>query len=182
MSHPSPRRLPTVALLATLLVLVSAGPVAAKMPYFSVEVSPAQPLAGVPFEVVVRTWNDAEHTQPAAWDLPIDGVLVLRRAEDADVRFGSIPVPLRLVTADEYRATVEIAEAGDWVLVAFPDRSGWSTSVVPEGYPDRIPIRVATPQERLAPEIALSIVAGIPIALGILAEVWRMVSTTADRS
>jgi hypothetical protein len=53
------------ALLASLLL--SAGPAVAKLPPWTCELSTTQPLVGERVRVDVRYWEDAAHTEPAAW-------------------------------------------------------------------------------------------------------------------
>ncbi len=121
-------------------------PVAAKMPYFSIEVSPAAPVADEPIRIVVRTWVDVAHTSPAGFEAPgvMEGILVIRDARmgGADVpEIPEIAVSLRSQAPDLYAGTVTLP-AGDWRIVAFPDRAGWGLASVPVGYPDEIALTV----------------------------------------
>ena len=113
---------------AALIALSVAGPVSAKMPYFTVELTPAAPRAGEPISVVVRTWDDVQHTIPARFAASevMDGLLVIRAAGGGSP---DIPVPLRLRKPDRFVGTVTLP-AGDWALVAFPNRAGWATAAV----------------------------------------------------
>ena len=144
-----------LGLAATLLVAV--GPTAAKIPFFSVEVSPPDPTDGEVVLVTVRMWDDPSHTQPSTWSEPIIPDL-LEFQGDA----GRIPITLHRLDDATYRAEVTLA-AGSWRLVAFP--MGVARSVVPaEGYPT--PIRV-TVSERW--DLSAGAVMAVAGALGIVA-------------
>src|SRR5688500_8129440 len=52
---------------AVAALLLAVGPAAAKIPYFSIEVSPTDPVDGDVVVVVLRMWDDAAHTQAATW-------------------------------------------------------------------------------------------------------------------
>jgi hypothetical protein len=138
-----PACLLTATALAVLVLLPSATGVLAKVPYFTIETSPAEPRANEPIVVTVRTWADAAHSVPttsadATIDLTasLDSLLVVRRAGSSD-----IPIHLVEVETSRFAATITLP-AGDWTLIAFPDRSGWSDPAVPAGYPDAIPLAV----------------------------------------
>ena len=142
-------RLLRAASLAVIFGASVAIPAAAKMPYFSIEVSPAVPLADQPIRIVVRTWVDAAHTHPAGFEAPgaMDGILVIRDARNVNADVPEIPdvaVPLRPRAPDLYTGTVTLP-AGDWLIVAFPDRTGWGIASVPAGYPDKIALAVQPP-------------------------------------
>jgi hypothetical protein len=139
--HRRPIRLIGATILAVLVVLPSAAGAFAKVPDFTVETSPADPRPNEPIVVTVRTWADGAHLIPASSDdaglrASLDDLLVVRRA-------GSPDRPIHLVEVDPnlFAATITLP-AGDWTLVAFPDRSGWSTPAVPAGYPDMLPLAV----------------------------------------
>ncbi len=128
--------------LVVVLILFMAAPAAAKMtPFFTVAIDPAAPVAGQPMVVVVRTWSDAAHTTPAGFDAAatLDGLLVLRPTTGGSA---DIPIPLRFAAHDEFRATLIVPSAGDWSLVAFPDRTGWGSPNVPAGYVDALHVTV----------------------------------------
>nr|MBA2632364.1 hypothetical protein [Chloroflexota bacterium] len=95
--------------------LLAVGAAAAKMPYFSVEVSPPDPVDGGVVTIVVRMWDDARHTQPATWgpESPIEGLLEFRG--DA----GNLPITLVRVDESSYAAEVTLPE-GTWRLIPFP--------------------------------------------------------------
>ena len=147
----------------TLLALSVAGPASAKLtPYFTVEIRPTEPVAGEAIVIVVRTWEDAAHTIPARLDTAaaLDGILVLRPAAgDAP----DVAVPLQYQDLDVFRATVVMPSAGDWKVVAFPDRTGWASPDVPPGYPDTIALAVRAQSNRVSPILAL---AGLTAAIG----------------
>ena len=137
-------------------LLVAVGPAAAKVPFFSVEVSPPNPADGDVVRVTVLMWDDASHTQPATWSEPaIDGLLEFR----GDV--GSVPITLHRLDDARYRAEVTLA-AGSWRLVAFPLGVA-RTSDADEGYPT--PVRVMV-SERW--DLSVSAATAVAGALGIL--------------
>lgn len=128
--------------LGVLITLCVAGVASAKgTPYFTVAISPPQPVAGEAVVVTVRTWEDVAHTVPAslASAATFEGLLVLRAADGVSP---DVAVPLAYQAPDEFRATVVVPAAGDWKLVAFPDRTGWASPTVPAGYPDSIALTV----------------------------------------
>ena len=135
-------RMVRAAAFAAIIAGSGAEPVAAKIPYFTVEITPAAPIAGEPMLIVVRFWVDAGHTNaaPFDWEPTMDNLLVVR----ADSGRPEVPVTLQLREPGRFEATVTL-QAGDWTIVAFPDRSGWATADVPEGYPDTISIVVGEP-------------------------------------
>lgn len=128
--------------LAALVTVLVATPASAKMPYFSLTITPTSPIAGQPIVIAVRLWQDAAHSIPARLPAPValDRLLTLRSVERGP---SEIPISLRYeADPDEYRATVIVPSAGEWHVVAFPDRSGWSSPQVPSGYPDTISLTV----------------------------------------
>ena len=138
-------------------VLLAVGPVAAKIPYFSIEVSPAAPVDGDAVVIVVRMWDDAGHTQPATWSPgpTIDGLL--------EVRGPSGRVPVTLVQLDDvtYRAEVTLA-AGKWEVVSFPDLNGGAgvphpRPIITVGLP--VADSISSAATRIGPGGALGIVA-----------------------
>lgn len=171
-----PARLLRAAGLACVVTLSIVPAASAKMPYFTVEVAPPEPVAGQPIQVVVRLWQDADHTIPAPFEsVPavMDDLLVLRAAGD---RAPDIPVPLRLSQLDyRFEGSVSLP-AGAWTLVAFPDRSGWATSEVPAGYPDTIALTVREPGPTLPAFLILVAIAAllVALALGLLLRLRRV--------
>ena len=159
------RRLGSAIAIAAVLCLAATQSVAAKMPYFTVEVEPAAPIAGEPFVVVVRTWEDLEHSRPAGFGAgELSGLLVARAANGDSP---NVAIPLLLREPDRYEASL-ILPAGDWTIVAFPDRSGWSSPTVPVGYPDTIPLVVREPGSgQTALVAAFLIVAPVILAIGL---------------
>lgn len=152
--------------LAAIIALSVAAAVSAKTPYFTVEITPAAPVADEPTLVVVRTWEDADHTIPARFDAleAMDGLLVFRATGGGAP---DIPVPLRLRERDRFEGSVTLP-AGDWTLVAFPDRTGWSTAEVPAGYPNTVALTVREPGPDLpAFVIPLVAVAAVLVALAL---------------
>jgi hypothetical protein len=137
------KRLAVAIALAALLPLAAAANAAAKTPWFTVQVEPPAPIAGESFLVVVRTWEDPGHSIPARFGdvAALDDLLVVRppRGDGPDVA-----VPLLPRGQDRFEASLTLP-AGDWALVAFPDRAGWASPDVPLGYPDSIRLTVRAP-------------------------------------
>jgi hypothetical protein len=161
-----PARLLRATCFAAVIALSVAAAVSAKTPYFTVEITPAAPVADEPILVVVRTWDDADHTIPAHFDAveAMDGLLVVRAAGGGAP---DIPVTLRLREPDRFEGSVTLP-AGDWTLVAFPDRTGWSTAEVPAGYPNTVALTVREPGPDLpAFAIPLVAVAAVLVALAL---------------
>ena len=154
------KRLALAATAAAALSLTMAVGVLAKMPFFTVTVDPSVPTAGEPFLVVVRTWEDVAHLRPAGFSQvgAMSGLLVARQSSGGSA---DIAIPLMLIAPDRFEATVNLP-AGDWTLVAFPDRSGWADPSVPAGYLDTILLTVRQPlpdDAGLAVAIAVVVVA-----------------------
>jgi hypothetical protein len=156
------RLLCATASVAFMAVSLTTSVSAKGLPYFTVEVTPATPLADEPIRIVVRTWVDVEHTNPARFDAvsSLDGLLVIR---SPDRETTDIPVPLRLREPDRFEGSVTLP-AGDWILVAFPDRSGWATPEVSVGNPDTIALTVREAGPNLPVEIALVAMALLAVA------------------
>ena len=154
-SRRTVQRLVLAITMAVAMPLAMAGIVSAKTPYFTVEIEPAVPVAGQPFLVIVRTWQDAGYAIPAGFDAveTLNGILVARQP-DGDSPDVAIPLVLR--GADRFEARVTLA-AGDWTLIPFPNRAGWASPVVPVGYPDTIPLRVREPAPALTEFAAASL-------------------------
>lgn len=138
----------TVEVGLVVLALLALPAVAlAKMPYFTVEASPSEPAVGMPIVIEVRLWGDAEHTIAGRDDESamsfaeaspvLDDLLVAQADGRPDVR-----VTLRRADLDTYWGTLWLP-AGEWTLLAFPDRSGWATPGVPPGFPDAISFTVS---------------------------------------
>ena len=126
--------------LAMALVPFGSATALAKMPFVSVEVTPAQPRADEPITIVARTWSDVDHTAAIDWGVEdlLDGLFVIRPAGDDGP---DVAVDMTQTGTGRFEASISLP-AGEWELVAFPDRSGWGAPAVPEGYPDRIAISV----------------------------------------
>jgi hypothetical protein len=121
-------------LLCICLVAISL-PALAKIPPFALDVEPDRPVAGEPVTVTV------ELTQSISVG-DLGGLIALFRAEDAESRARGVSVPLQRVGETTYEAVVVLPEAGEWRMVSFPDRTGWSTDEAPAGYPDQILVEV----------------------------------------
>lgn len=111
------------------------------MPYFSVTLEPEHPAVDSATLIVVRLWADVGHTQPASMPVTTLARLIAIRSDDRS--FPDINPALGWnESSGAYEATVIFPAAGSWTLVAFPDRSGWSSPEIQPGYPDTIPIEV----------------------------------------
>jgi hypothetical protein len=133
--------------IGLLMALAVAGQASAKdTPFFTVEMSPREPVAGEAVVVVVRTWTDAAHTVPERLEMTaaLDRLLVFRPAAGGSP---DVPIPLEYQAPGEFQATVAVPSAGEWTLVAFPDRTGWASPDVPPGYPDTIAFTVRAPSD-----------------------------------
>ena len=158
----------TVAIaLATLWLVTMASSASAKTPYFTVEVEPAVPVAGEPFLVVVQTWDDADHSTAARFVAAeaLGGLLVARRRAGSSA---DVPIPLVFRGPDRFEARVTLPE-GDWMLIAFPDRTSWSSPEVPPGYPDSVRFAVRDPTlDRTRVAATSGIVAALVVAIAAL--------------
>lgn len=166
-SRRTVQRLVLAITMAVAMPLAMAGIVSAKTPYFTVEIEPAVPVAGQPFLVIVRTWQDADHVIPAGFDAveALSGILVARRP-DGDSPDVAIPLVLR--GPDRFEARVTFP-AGNWTLVAVPNRAGWANPVVPVGYPDTIPLRVREPAPALTGfAAALLVLGGVLVVIALV--------------
>jgi hypothetical protein len=168
-SRRTVRRLVLAITFAVAMPLAMAASVSAKTPYFTVEVEPAIPVSGQPFLVIVRTWQDADHAIPAG--LGFDAVealsgLLVARPPNGDSPDVAIPLVLR--GPDRFEASVTLP-AGDWTLVAFPNRAGWASPVVPVGYPDTIPLSVSEPAPALTGfAAALVVLVGVLVVIALV--------------
>jgi hypothetical protein len=143
------------------IALFATAPVLAKMPYFSVEITPREPVAGEPIMITVRTWQDLANTVPEPFDVPdLNGLLVLRSTDGTP----SIGIALEADAPGRFQGTVTVPTAGVWTLVAFPDRSGWSPPEVPPGYPDTITVTVR-PETGVVGSV---LIGGIAAAVGLV--------------
>ena len=166
-SRRTVKRLILAITIAVAMPLAMAANVSAKMPYFTVEIEPPVPVAGQPFLVIVRTWQDADHAIPAGFDAveALSGLLVARRPNGDS---SDVAIPLVLRGPDRFEASVTLP-TGDWTLVAFPNRAGWASPVVPVGYPDTIPLSVRAPAPALTGIAAASVVlAGVLVVIALV--------------
>jgi hypothetical protein len=154
------RRVAIGLLLAVLLLMPS--PASAKIPWSSVEMEPAAPVAGDPFTVTVRFWNDAALSRPSAWSPMSEG------DHGASLEFdgpaGRVPLVLTPIGNGAFRAEVSLA-AGTWRLLAIQSFSGAT------GPTD---IELATVTVAAAPNATAPIGAAvIAVALGAVGIIWR---------
>jgi hypothetical protein len=140
-------------------LLLGAGPAAAKVPYFSIEVSPPDPVDGDAVVVVLRMWDDAAHTRPAAWaeELAVERGLFQFHGDG-----GIVPVTLQRFDQASYRGEVTLA-AGTWRVVPFPP---WGPDVVASGGEGYSAPASVTVRERMDSSI-LAVIAAAGM-LGIL--------------
>lgn len=139
MAHGVPLRRIAALLAGVFVVLGAAGLVAAKFPYFSVELQPAEPQPGEPITVTVRTWADADHSQPDG--LTYEGTLTdLIEFQRTGAGGGPalVPVELQMLEPGVFHAQVSLP-AGEWQLVAFPHGRGAGSDFGP-GYPEPMSI------------------------------------------
>ena len=101
---------------------------------------------------------DHTNAAPFDWEPTMDDLLAIR----ADNGAAEVSVLLELREPGRFEATVTL-EAGDWTIVAFPDRTGWATAEVPSGYPDSIPIAVRSPVQELRVLAGPLVVVGLAI-------------------
>lgn len=132
------RRFAVAVGLATILTALGVAPAAAKMPFFSVEITPSEPVVGQTVVIAVRTWEDPDHTIPAPFGVPdLHGLLILRSADR-----GAFPVgiPLHAEQEGHFRGTIVAPAAGEWMLVPFPAQDPARERL--PGYPDPIALTV----------------------------------------
>jgi hypothetical protein len=154
--------------IGLLIGLAVAGPASAKdTPFFTVDMSPQHPVAGEAVVVVVRTWQDVAHTVLEGLEdsAALDQLLVIRRAGG---RSPDVPIPLQYAGPGEFHGTAFVPTAGDWTLVAFPDRTGWASPQVPAGYPDSLAFTVRAASEGFEFRGALAALAVIVIVGTVL--------------
>ena len=138
-------------------------PALAKIPPFAIDVSPDTPTVGEPVMVTVELTESVPVED-------LEDLIAFFRAEDAESRVRGTPVPLNRVGETTYQAVVVLPEPGEWRIVSFPDRSGWSNNEVPSGYSDQIAIQVAASGQS---EISALFV-GIAVLLGAAALIgWK---------
>jgi hypothetical protein len=125
-----PRDVRSLILGSVAAVFVTVGPVAGKMPYFSMEVSPSQPRDGDVVVITVRLWDDASHTTPATWwpESTIENLIEARGTA------GRVPISLLRIDDATYRAEVTLS-AGTWELIPFPRPGGGMVVGAGPGYP-----------------------------------------------
>lgn len=160
--------------IGVLIGLAVAGPVSAKdTPFFTVDMSPQQPVAGEAVVVVVRTWQDVAHTVPERLGMTaaLDRLLVFRLTAGGSP---DVPIPLQYAAPGEFRGTVVVPTAGAWMLVAFPDRTGWASPEVPPGYPDAIAFTVRTASDGFMSMGAVAALAAVIVIVGTVLAVSRV--------
>lgn len=156
------RRIAIAMGVGACMALFATAPVLAKVPYFSVEITPREPVAGEPILITVRTWQDLAHTVSEPFDVPhLNGLLVLRSMDDGTP---SIGIALVAVAPGRFQGTVTVPTAGEWILVAFPDRSGWSSPEVPSGYPDTITVTVRPETDVVGSVLLIGGIAAVGLA------------------
>jgi hypothetical protein len=149
---------------AAVLALIFVAPVAAKVPYFSVELEPARPVAGEPITVTVRFWDDASHTKPATWspDGSVDHLLAFVPPDG--LAGDQVPVPLEPAGSATMRGTVTLPNSGSWTLGVFP----LGVEPIPPGYPEPVvEVDVAAPSSPMPVAVA-SASAVVLLAAGVM--------------
>jgi hypothetical protein len=157
------RRLPAAFVIAAAFLAFGVGLAAAKVSYFSVEVTPQAPSAGEPVTVVVRLWNDPAHTIPADGAPPEEVLdeMVAFHSEDAEVR-----VDLwRKFEDGSYRGTVTLP-AGSWIMVPFPDGVGPREPI--PGFQTPIAVTVSAPSPWFTPLALAATIAGVGAIAAVL--------------
>jgi hypothetical protein len=136
------------ALLGITMAMIPAIAAWAKIPAFSVELSPAQPRAGQAVRIIVRFWEDAGQTKPATWldeNLPaLNGLIRAYPAAAYRSRSmcgGCFPIGLHHEAPATYVGEFAFPQDGSWFLIAFPNMARDNVS---EAYPD-IEVDVAGP-------------------------------------
>ncbi|MGH2572756.1 MAG: hypothetical protein ACRDGU_04625 [Actinomycetota bacterium] len=148
------RRAVLASLLGITMAMIPAIAAWAKIPYFSLELSPERPEPGQTTRIVVRFWEEAGHTKPATWldeNVPVLNDLIRAYPAGSYRRFsGGFPITLYHDTPATYEGEFTFPEAGSWLLVTFP---GMARDSLPDGYPDIIEVEVLSPtgQEPVAP-------------------------------
>ena len=142
-----------------VVVLAVASPARAKVPWSSVEFTPAAPVAGEPFTVVVRFWDDAAHTHPStSWPAHGNGSLEFEGAA------GRVPLAVTKIGEGTFHAEVNLP-AGTWRLVAvqqFAEVSGPTD------------VELATVAVAEAPSASAPISAALIVgALLVMVAIWR---------
>jgi hypothetical protein len=117
------------------------GLAAAKVSYFSVEVTPQAPRAGELITVVVRLWNDPAHTIPADWELPAEVMDDMVAFVSDDQRIG---VDLTRAEDGTYRGSATLP-AGAWTMVPFPEGARKSEPVPGYQAPIALTVSAASP-------------------------------------
>lgn len=158
--------------LLSLCLLAISLPALAKIPPFALDVEPDTPTVGEPVTVTVELTQSVQVED-------LEGLIAFFRAEDAESRVRGTPVPLNRVGETTYQAVVVLPEAGEWRIVSFPDRTGWPTHEVPDGYPDQIPIQVA-----VGGQVETSaLVVGFGLLLGAAALIgWKAIGSETKPS
>jgi hypothetical protein len=157
------RRLPAALVIAAALLAFGVGLAAAKVSYFSVEVTPKAPSAGEPVTVVVRLWNDPAHTIPADWAPPEEVMddMVAFLSEDQ-----KIGVDLTRAEDRSYRGTATLP-AGSWTMVPFPEGARMREPV--PGFQTPIALTVTAASPSMLPLVvgaAAAAIAAVAVVFG----------------
>jgi hypothetical protein len=171
-SRLTPRggRLTTSLLVGTIAVLAMATPAMAKVPYFTIELEGGPTAPGESLGIIVRMYEDAEHTKPADWlGASVPDVIAVVPEDGGYAE--SIDVLLEETAPGVYHGSVVIPSAGTWIVRPFPDPDVWGDMGAVEGYPDDIIVQVAEPGPSLP--VIVSIVVAFAGIAGLLAIVAR---------
>jgi hypothetical protein len=129
--------------LAAIVVVLTASPALAKVPPFTVEIMPASPVAGEAFEITVRFWDDAAHTDPAAWPnmRRFDDLLWAAPTGPGHSSDEALAIDLRRRERGVYGATVVLPFSGRWRICTWAALPCGDSGPV-AGYPGRIELTV----------------------------------------
>jgi hypothetical protein len=111
---------PAAISLLFVILLAMPGLALGKVPWSSVEIVPAAPVAGEPLTVIVRFWDDAAHTTPStSWPDHGSGRLEFESAA------GRVSLEPTEIAVGTFRAEITLTE-GTWRLVAVQEFGGTS--------------------------------------------------------
>ncbi len=185
----------TVALAAVLVASVvstgAAPAVAQELPPFTLDLDVRNPDVDEPVTVVVRFLDsieddevlDASVTRDEIDDLlsafPASEFEEAVRAGEAPPTDGAFPIVLTRDRPGVYEASVRFPEAGDWVLVPFPDSYADGSGPQQGAYPDPLRIGVGEEPARAGPLGAI-VTLVLLLAVGALG-MWRVTSVRGPR-
>lgn len=170
MRAPARRRGVLIACpVAVAAIALATAPAWAAFPPFTVEVTPSRPVAGERVEIVVRAWEDAEHTRPASLVGPevVDNLIAAYPADRYVGRArtdGRLPIVLRQAGPASFRGAIVFPAPGTWLIVSFPD--SLAPSVAEPGYPDVIEVEVESTGAGPSAVVPTALAAGLALLVG----------------